>query len=141
MVTDNNTQSNTSESTDELPSMFAFVGRAGFLATRTCLIYGLAGVPLGNFVVPDSDDLFGGDRSKWELGYTGGAGLEHKFNKHWSIRAEYRFVHFEVDRDQSTSQQTTVQTNTTSTFENTSTRSSSTDVDFHLGKIGIVYGF
>jgi opacity protein-like surface antigen len=136
------TASSTFDNHDELRSMFALVGRAGFLATPHMLFYGLAGATIGNFVIPDSQDPRGGDRSQWEFGYTVGAGLEHKLNQHWSIRAEYRYVHFEVDRSASSSDsQTQVTGATTFTNDNTFTRSLSTDVDFHLGKIGIVYRF
>jgi opacity protein-like surface antigen len=132
----------TFDHTDELRSMFAFVGRAGFLATPNMLIYVLGGGVLGNFVVPDSNDPRGGDRSQWEFGYTVGAGLEHKLNQHWSIRAEYRFAHFEVDRSQSSvDRQAQVTGATTFTNDNSFSRNTSTDVDLHLGKIGIVYRF
>jgi opacity protein-like surface antigen len=136
------TGTDTFETNDELRSMFALVGRAGFLINPQMLIYALGGGTLGNFVVPDSQDPRGGDRSQWELGYTLGGGPEHKLTKNWSIRAEYRYVHFEVDRSQSSSDsQTQVQGNTTFSNSNTFSRSTNSDVDIHLGKIGIVYKF
>jgi opacity protein-like surface antigen len=136
------TARDTFETVDELRSMFALVGRVGYLATPNMLVYALGGGTIGNFVVPDSQDPRGGDRSQWEFGFTVGAGLEHKLTQHWSVRAEYRYVHFEVDRSQATSDsQSQVQANTTFTNENSFTRSQSTDFDFHLGKIGIVYRF
>jgi opacity protein-like surface antigen len=136
------TATDTFDTADELRSMFAFVGRAGFLVGQHMLIYALGGGTLGNFVVPDSQDPRGGDRGQWEFGYTVGAGLEHKLNHHWSIRAEYRYMHFDVDRSQSSvDNQTQVQAVTTFTNNNTFNRSQSTDFDFHIGKIGIVYKF
>lgn len=75
------TAADTFETNDELRSMFALVGRAGFLINPQMLIYALGGGTLGNFVVPDSQDPRGGDRSQWEFGYTLGGGLEHKLTK------------------------------------------------------------
>jgi opacity protein-like surface antigen len=122
--------------------MFAFVGRAGFLVTPQMMIYALGGGVLGNFVVPDSQDPRGGDRSQWEFGYTVGGGLEHRLTQNWSIRTEYRYVHFEYDRSSSsTDSQTQVTGATTFTNQNSFSRNLSTDVDIHLGKIGIVYKF
>jgi opacity protein-like surface antigen len=142
VTTANATATDTFETNDELRSMFAFVGRAGFLATPNMLVYVLGGGTLGNFVVPDSQDPRGGDRSQWEFGYTVGAGLEHKLNKHWSVRAEYRYIHFDVDRSQSSvDNQTQVTGATTFSNNNTFSRTQSTDFDFHIGKIGVVYKF
>ena len=89
--------SNTFDNHDELRSMVSFVGRAGWLASDRTMLYALGGGALGHFVVPDSQDLRGGDRGKW-VGYTAGAGVEHKFTPNWSVRAEYRYLHFDVDR-------------------------------------------
>lgn len=142
IVTSSDTQSGTSESTDELRSMIAFVARGGVFASPDCLFYGLAGLTLGNFVVPDGDDPFGGDRSQWETGYTLGAGGEYRLNPAWSLRAEFRYISFDIDRSQATfNSQTTVQGTTTFSFENTFSRNQSTDFDFNLGKIGVVYQF
>jgi opacity protein-like surface antigen len=136
------TPRDTFDNSDELRSMFALVLRAGFLVSPNMLVYALGGGTLGNFVVPDSDNPRSGDRSQWELGCTVGAGVEHKLNRHWSIRAEYRFVHFDVDRSQSSiDTQSQVTGATTFTNDNSFSRNTSTDVDIHLGKIGIVYKF
>jgi opacity protein-like surface antigen len=136
------TASNTFDTYDELRSMFAFVGRAGWLATQNTLLYLLGGGVLGNFVIPESQDPRGGDRSEWKLGYTAGAGVEQRLNKHWSLRAEYRYIHFDVQRDSSTAD-TQTQGTATTTFTNTNNfaRDYETKFDFHLGKIGIVYAF
>jgi opacity protein-like surface antigen len=136
------TSASTFDHSDELRSMFALVGRVGFLVSPQILVYAVGGGTLGNFVIPDSDNPRGGDRSQWEFGYTLGGGVEHKLTKNWSIRAEYRYVHFEVDRSQSsTDTQTQTRGNTTFSNTNTFSRSTGTDVDIHLGKIGIVYKF
>ena len=37
-----------------------------------------------------------------KAGYTVGAGAEPKPNKNWFLRAEYRYLAFKIDRDQST---------------------------------------
>jgi opacity protein-like surface antigen len=128
--------------------MFSFLGRAGFLATPNVLIYALGGGTLGNFVVPDSNETFGGKRSKWVLGYSIGAGGEVKLNKNWSLRAEYRYLAFKVDRDLSfsktaTSTFTDPATALVATTTNGSTfnQSSSNKFDLHLGTIGVAYRF
>ena len=51
---------------------------------------------------PDNDDGFGGSNRKWAVGYTAGAGAEVRFDDHWSLRAEYRFLHFDVDHGDAT---------------------------------------
>jgi opacity protein-like surface antigen len=147
--TTNSTSFNTDQLLDELRSTFSFIGRAGFLATPNFLIYALGGGTLGNFVVPDDFDPFGGQRSKWKLGYTVGAGGEWKMNKNWFLRAEYRFMAFKVDRDQSSSSSTSSTFVSPgppieieqSTFQSTSARSSSNNINIHLGTIGVAYRF
>jgi opacity protein-like surface antigen len=142
------TTNGTIQLNDELRSMFSFLGRAGFLATPNVLIYALGGGTLGNFVVPDSNETFGGKRSKWVLGYSVGAGGEVKLNKNWSLRAEYRYLAFKVDRDLSfsntaTSTFTDPATALVATTTNGSTfnQSSSNKFDLHLGTIGVAYRF
>jgi opacity protein-like surface antigen len=70
------------------------VGRAGFLVRPNLLLYGLAGLEFGHFIFPDDDDTFGTANRNWAVGYTAGAGLEARFDDHWSLRAEYRYLHF-----------------------------------------------
>jgi len=144
--TSTSTSTSTYESHDELRSMFTFIGRVGGLVTPDLLLYALGGGVLGNFVIPDSfsggEDTFGGKRSIWKLGYTVGAGGEYRINKNWFLRAEYRYIHFNYDRDASSSF-TSTSTSATSTFTSasSSTTGRSTDFDFHMGKIGVVYKF
>jgi opacity protein-like surface antigen len=135
--------SGTFELTDELDAMVALVGRAGVLVGENILLYGIGGVVGGQFVVPDSDDPFGGEREQWEMGYTVGAGGEVKLGCcNWSLRAEYRFYQFDYDRNRSNSDsQVTVQNLTTQTNENQFSRHASTDLDLHTGKVGVVYRF
>jgi opacity protein-like surface antigen len=124
--------------------MFTFLARAGYLLKPNLLLYVLGGGAEGNFVIPSDDDFFGEDQSTWVLGYTVGAGLEYKINSHWSLRGEYRFVNFEVNRNGSTSLQESADpegpNNNVSTNTNTNS-SSKTDFNFNMGKIGVVYQF
>jgi opacity protein-like surface antigen len=130
------------ERNDQLRSNFGMIGRAGFLATPNVLLYGLGGLALGNFTYPDGGDFGGGKNSKWVAGYTAGAGGEVKLTDNWSLRAEYRYLHFDVKRGEtSTTSSTTVQGTTTSGFTNTFTGARQTGADFHLGKVGVVYKF
>jgi opacity protein-like surface antigen len=141
-TTSTQTSSNTTEFHDELRSMFSFIGRAGFLATPNVLIYALGGGTLGNFVLPDSQDDFGGRRNKWVLGYTVGAGGEVKLNKNWFLRAEYRYLAFKYDRDiASSSNSTSTSATSISTFANTFSESRNTKFDLHTGTIGVAYRF
>lgn len=90
-----------------------------------------------------TSSAFGDERGLWELGYTAGAGLEYRLNNNWSLRGEYRFIHFDIDRDPSTSTgSSTTSSGTTSSGGTTSFDADfDTDFDFNMGKIGIVYRF
>jgi opacity protein-like surface antigen len=102
----------------------------------------LGGGTLGNFVLPDSQDAFGGKRSKWVLGYIVGAGGEVKLNKNWLLRAEYRYLAFKYDRDAANSNSSTsTELTSTSTFSSSSTSSCNNKFDFHMGTIGVAYRF
>jgi opacity protein-like surface antigen len=140
--TSTSTSTSNYEYHDELRSMFTFIGRVGGLVTPDLLLYALGGGVLGNFVLPDSQDIFGAKRSLWKLGYTVGAGGEYRINNNWFLRAEYRYIHFEYSRDASNSStSTSTSATSTSTFSSSSTTTRSTDFDFHMGKIGAVYKF
>jgi opacity protein-like surface antigen len=105
------------------------VGRAGFLVQPNLLLYGLAGLEFGHFIFPDDDDTFGTANRNWAVGYTAGAGLEARFDDHWSLRAEYRYLHFATARSEvrdSGIYQSSIRHN---------------DVDIHVGKVGLVYSF
>jgi len=142
-TTTTNTGNRTSEGSDELRSMFSFLGRVGFLATPNVLLYGLGGGTIGNFVLPSGgEDSFGGKRNKWVLGYTAGAGGELKLNRNWSLRAEYRYVNFKFDRDDSNSSSSTFASATSiQTFSSSNTTLASNKFDMHLGTIGVAYRF
>lgn len=122
---------------DKLNSTFALVGRAGYLALPCLLVYGLAGGVEGNFVLPCCNDGDGIKRSKWQLGYTVGAGLEYRINDRWSILAEYRYLRIDVDRSQSSPSSTASTAPFTST--NRFTENTTSHFKFNLGQIGIVY--
>jgi opacity protein-like surface antigen len=132
----------TSEDNQRLRSMFGAIGRVGFLVTPNVLVYGLGGLELGHFTYPDSDDRFGGKNGKWVAGYSAGAGGELKLTNNWSLRGEYRYLHFNVNRnDASTSSSTFVDGTTTGTFAASSAAARETRADLHLGKIGVAYRF
>ena len=134
ILTFTNTRSTSFETTDDLRSMVALVGRAGWLATPGILIYGLGGATFGNFVLPDPlvgcvpgcENAFGGKRSVWRAGYTVGAGVEGHLYKNWSLRAEYRYLHFNINRDQSSSDNITTVTQTATATSTNPTESSLT---------------
>ncbi len=131
------------EYTDELRSMFTFLARVGYLVQPNILIYMLGGGVEGNFVYP-SDDFygFGDQRSLWKLGYTAGVGLEYRFGDNWSMQGEYRFIHFDIDRNPSEPGNSAQFSQfITSVSYSTFHRSYDTDFDYSMGKIGIVYRF
>ena len=118
------------------------IGRVGFLATPNILLYGLGGLALGNFAYPDTNDFIGGKNNKWVAGYTAGAGGELKLNGNWSLRAEYRYLHFDVKRDEAgSSSQALLLGTQTLTLASNFTAARQTAVDLHLGKVGVVYKF
>jgi opacity protein-like surface antigen len=135
-VTSSSASTNTLELYDELRSMVSVVGRAGWLANPNTLLYVLGGGVAGHFVIPDNNDLIGSQRSRWVPGYTVGAGAEHRLTPHWSVRGEYRYVHFDVDRAAASASSTPAPPFVTT---NSGIQNWSTALDFHLGKIGIVY--
>jgi opacity protein-like surface antigen len=141
IVTLNGTRTN--EDRQQLRSMAGLIGRAGYLAMPKLLLYGLGGLELGHFVYPDSDDHTGGSNGKWVAGFTAGAGGEYKLTDNWSLRGEYRYVHFNVNRDEASINQS----NAVTALGGTSTQSSTGVVtrriaaDIHLGKIGVAYSF
>src|SRR5205814_7579263 len=81
-------------SSQKLGSAVGLIARAGFLATPELLLYGLGGVEFGHFVYTSGGGL-GGDNGKWVAGVTAGAGAELRINDHWSLRGEYRYMHFD----------------------------------------------
>jgi outer membrane immunogenic protein len=73
--------------------------RFGFVHKKT-LFYATAGLAWGRFTVCTVlDDCVNGAShvvryAAWRTGWTVGAGIEHKFNYNWSLRAEYRYTNF-----------------------------------------------
>ncbi len=134
------TGTSTVERNDRLRSMLALVGRAGWLVTPDALLYGLGGVAFGHFAYPDSDDFFGGRNSKWQVGWTVGAGVEGRLTRNWLLRAEYRYVRFNIDRSESDSFSEIFAENDSS-FSESTVGERTTKFDFHLGKIGVAYRF
>ena len=76
-------------------------------------------------------------------GYTAGAGAELKLTNHWSLRGEYRYMHFNVERDEATSSlQTTADAGgVVDVTVSSETITHRTGADFHLAKIGAAYTF
>jgi outer membrane immunogenic protein len=69
----------------------SFRGRMG-LAVDNTLVYVTGGVAIAN----TRDTVQGGGEEQQTLtdtpvGWVAGVGVEHKFNQHWSIKAEYRY--------------------------------------------------
>jgi opacity protein-like surface antigen len=124
-------------SNQKLRSTVGLIARAGFLASPDLLLYGLGGVEFGHFVYTVGTAP-AGDNGKWITGVTAGAGAELRINDHWSLRGEYRYMHFDVGRDESRSSSSA---SSNSTSEGTSRLSRDTRLDVHVGKIGVVYKF
>lgn len=124
-----------------LRSRIGLIGRAGFLAQPDLLLYGLGGLEFGHFT---DQDLFqsrfqGADGGIWATGYTLGAGAEWKLSDHWSLRGEYRYLHFGFTR--SAQAQSSGTDFTSFAIQSVSTSAFPGTVDFHVGKFGIAYGF
>jgi opacity protein-like surface antigen len=103
------------------------VGRAGFLAREDLLLYGLAGLEFGHFLFTDNDDSFGSTNRSFAVGYTAGGGVEARYDDHWSLRAEYRYLHFGTGRWEDL-----VPSFSTARYNN---------VNMQVGKLGLVYRF
>jgi opacity protein-like surface antigen len=103
VVTQTSSGIGTEENNQQLRSMVGVIGRAGYLVTPNVLLYGLGGLELGHFTYPDGDDRFGGKNGKWVAGYTVGAGGEVKLTDNWSLRGEYRYLHFDFNRNEADS--------------------------------------
>jgi opacity protein-like surface antigen len=134
-------RSDTVDHGDQLRSMVGVIGRAGVLATPDLLLYGLAGPALGHFTFPDTGAEFRNQNGKWVLGYTAGAGAELRVASHWSLRAEYRYLHFGIGRaeDNNFLSESIDAAGNVSISTSSSSVSQHSNVDFHSGKIGLVY--
>jgi outer membrane immunogenic protein len=122
------------------PWMFTGLLRGGWLVDQETLAYGIGGWTVAEFdVQPDAFNLSFNNRSFINSttylanGPTIGVGVEHKLDKNWSIRAEYRYVHF-------------LGRSVTQTNSSVGTREASTDIaqtnsqsDLQSGQIGISY--
>ncbi|MFB6414401.1 outer membrane protein [Bradyrhizobium tunisiense] len=129
------------QASEQLRSNVGVIGRAGYLVTPKLMLYGVGGLALGHFTLPDPGNFSGPD-GKWVAGYTAGAGAEFRLTQRWSLRGEYRYMHFDIDRSETgTSSSTQVQGATTILRSNADSTSRKTSADFHIAKIGAVYGF
>ncbi len=78
--------------------LFTFRGRIGW-ATPDWLLYATGGLAVTNLKVANtfSDTngaIGGGSASSDKVGWTVGAGVEHKLGQHWSVKAEYLYLNF-----------------------------------------------
>ncbi|WP_157784004.1 outer membrane protein [Bradyrhizobium yuanmingense] len=129
------------QASEQLRSNVGVIGRAGYLVTPNLMLYGLGGLALGHFTFPDPGN-FEGPNGKWVAGYTAGAGGEFKLTQRWSLRGEYRYMHFDIDRNETRTSSSTQTLGTTTIFRsNADTTSRKTSTDIHIAKIGAVYGF
>lgn len=98
-----NTSSSSSQSVENLKGVdneleldwtVSVIGRAGYLATPTTLLYGLAGWTYGHFEVEDT--WFAGSQIDdfGSHGVTVGGGFEQRLSEKWSLRGEYRYTDF-----------------------------------------------
>jgi outer membrane immunogenic protein len=78
----------------QLDWMVSIIGRAGWLATPSTYLYGLAGWSYGHFEVDELQFGFGLFDEFGAHGPTVGGGIEQKLSPKWSLRAEYRYTDF-----------------------------------------------
>jgi outer membrane immunogenic protein len=115
---DFNIVTTTSANTEvSLPWFATFRGRVGFLADPSLLLYGTAGLAVGEVKLASqtttTSQLFGPGSlgtipagplvtlvgaglsdSQTRVGWTAGAGLEKKFSRNWSAKLEYLYLDF-----------------------------------------------
>ncbi|MGV1014447.1 MAG: outer membrane beta-barrel protein [Methyloceanibacter sp.] len=82
------------ESDLQLDWMVSVIGRAGWLATPSTLLYGLAGWSYAHFEVDRVPFGFGSIDDFESDGPTIGGGIEQRLSPKWSLRAEYRYTDF-----------------------------------------------
>ncbi len=78
----------------KLDWMTSVIGRAGWLATPTTLVYGLGGWNYGHFELDSYELGLGKIDDYGAQGFTVGGGIERKLSRNWSMRAEYRYISF-----------------------------------------------
>jgi outer membrane immunogenic protein len=77
--------------------MISALGRLGVLTDPATLVYAIAGLTAADFEygqVTNNTFFEPGDRF-WARGWSVGGGVERKLGPNWSIRAEYRYTHFQ----------------------------------------------
>jgi len=113
--------------------MVSALGRAGWLATPSTLLYGLTG---WSYTRLDVDSV--GNTANESIdahALVVGSGIERQVSPNWTVRAEYRYAHFfDPSLDQ-----TTVLTfsSPTSSGAFTTTTNADYELDMHTARIGI----
>ena len=121
--------------------MFSLIGRAGILIKPNILMYGLIGATEGDFSQPYTVETTA-PRSSWNIGLNAGTGFEYKFNRNWSLMAEYRYMHFSFNASgASDSKGANYSANYYAISNNTSALDTHTNMDINMGKIGIVFRY
>jgi outer membrane immunogenic protein len=122
----------------------SLMGRLGWLATPSTLLYATGGVTYAGFGLGADFDTF----NAW--GWAVGAGIEQKLGcshcSNWSLRLEYRFTDFQnrssTDASSNSASATSVNPNgTTDTITTTEASRTTTnwDLQAHTIRLGVVY--
>lgn len=132
---------------DSLDFTVSFLARAGKLIRPTSLIYGLVGPTYTTISSAPStpgdiniDNTHSFSIRRSVLGVSAGAGLEQRLSENWSIRAEYRYMHFNLSATSYASSINTPPTNGTTTSFSASF-SVHDHLNYNLGNIAILYRF
>jgi outer membrane immunogenic protein len=112
----------------ELNYVATVAARFGF-TFGNALFYGKGGVAFANWSANVRDSRFGTiiNAGDTETGWMVGAGLEYGFAPNWSVKVEYNFMSFDLDRTDFTF------AGVTSSFDH--------DLDVHVVKAGVNFRF
>jgi outer membrane immunogenic protein len=99
------------------------------VAFGNALLYAKGGVAFADWSANARDSRFGTvfNRSDTETGWMVGAGIEYGFAPNWSLKVEYNFMSFDLDRDNFTI------AGVAGSFDH--------DLDIHLVKAGVNFRF
>jgi outer membrane immunogenic protein len=116
--------------------MVSALARAGWLVDSRFMLYGIAGWTGARFDYQNltDNDFFQPQEQFWANGATFGGGGEYRFGTNWSLRAEYRYTHFEdADVQEDFFQSSTFP------FNQSNTINASFENEMHVGRLGIAY--